>query len=153
MQRQGNKYFLFLHPGQLTRDGKQNLLPQQDISFLDISKMGQAVIGIHPTTIDSFRRKQFWHFSENKCSKEGGTRMRGCQRRGRTPTFFTFQPTPPESLTWTVLLTLERWKEKIRAPQKAFDTCQCKIVFSFGNHLQEQFQCKCLPSLKEHKKK
>lgn len=56
--------------------------------------------------------------------------MRGCQRRKRAPTFFTFQPSPPANLTRTVLLTLERWKHKIEASQKTFATCQCKILHS-----------------------
>lgn len=61
---------------------------QQDISFLDISKMGQTVTELHPTTIGPFRRKQFWLFSENKCSKEGGDKNKGMQKEGKDSHFF-----------------------------------------------------------------
>lgn len=95
-------------------DGKQSLLPQQEISFLAISNIGPAEIKMLPTT-GPFKRNQFRLFLENKRNKEEGDKTEGISEEGKgngrdkTPIFShllahsTFKPYPGSSVDfWKV---------------------------------------------------
>ena len=116
MQRKGKKFFPRLCKEQFAIDGKQSLLPQQDISFLAISKIWPAVTKMLPTT-GPFRRNQLRLFSESKHDKEEGDKTEGMGRevKGKDSRFLLpFSPLHlqalPRQFCWLWKGRNVRWK-------------------------------------------